>query len=362
MNTKRLAPLWVVVLLLLFASATRAQPTCFVSGPLWLDCPYRGSETFFLGRVLSLKGFDDQTGAEYEADRLGSYPRGKVVVAVEEAFKGDVGAVFEFEVHGRCYGHIEKGRRYLFEQGVTGGGRYTWAEAPHYESEAEQTKFLDSLRALVKGVRQPRLYGVVRHAERRSPFEGLTVVAERDGAQFETRTDDQGRYEFAELPEGEYKVYPLLPPSLAPPDDPRDGKPRTRHDNTAHVHGTAVCGTRQDFEMLDTGSISGRLVDADDQPFVAAGVSLSRFNGQSSLPSLAYAKEVLMHKREGNFSFVNLQPGRYILEIILPGDGRSWPVLYYPGVVYQKDARVIDLKPGEKLTGLVVNLPRLKKK
>lgn len=364
MNTKRLAPLWAFALLLLFAQGTRAQPTCFFTHRLSHDCPDTSGALVFLGRVVSLTERDTQTGAETETDRLNGYLRGTTVVAVEELFKGEAGASVELRLDRGCYGRLEKGKTYLFNLGRTPETHdpFHWSEEWDYLSEEEAAKLREAIRANVGGERQPRLYGIVRHAERHSPVVGLTVVAERDGARFETHTDDAGRYEFGELPDGEYKVYPLLPPSLRPPDDPRDGRPRERHDDTAHVLNAALCGARQDFGVLDTGSISGRVVDADGQPFVSAGVSLSRFDGRSSLPSLAYAKETLMHKREGNFAFVNLPPGRYLIEVIMPGDGRSWPVLYYPGVVYQKDASVIDLKPGEKLADLVVKLPRQKKK
>lgn len=365
MNAKRLAPLCAVVLLLLFCAAeTRAQPTCFVTRVLSADCPDTSGDLVFVGRVVSLKTTDEKTGVETETDALNGYPRGRAVIAVEELFKGEAGAVVELPIRGGCYGRISKDKRYVFNlpRELDGSRTYHWSGELDDLPEDEAAQLFEAIRANLRGERQPRLYGVLRHADRHGFIAGITVVADRDGVKFESLTDAVGRYEFRELPEGEYEVYPLLPPSLSPPDDPRDGQPRERHDNSVRIYRDTACGTRQDFTAQDTGSISGRVVDADGKPFVLAGVSLRSFLDRSGFASLISAKERLTHKREGNFSFVNLPPGRYLVEITVPGDERGTPTFYYPGVVYQKDARVINLAAGAKVTDIVIKIPRAKQK
>lgn len=206
MSAKLLPPLFA--LLLLSAVEVVAQPTCFVSSRVSPDCPLFTGDVVFLGRAVSLLHADVRTGELAESKVLTGYPRGRVTVEVEELFKGQAGAVVELEIRGGCYGHVEKGKRYIFNLGGSPGEYHslTWYEGFDSLSEGDAAKLLDRVRVLLKGGRQPALVGTLYNASRRTLVEGVTVVAEGGGGRVESLTDSAGRYEFSELPDGEYKA------------------------------------------------------------------------------------------------------------------------------------------------------------
>ena len=58
----------------------------------------------------------------------------------------------------------------------------------------------------------------------------------------------------------------------------------------------------------------------------------------------------------GVFSFVDLPPGRYMIQVISRANGRSTS-FYYPGVIYETDTLMIDLTVGQEMTGLLFKIP-----
>lgn len=345
----------VCTLLLSCPIEAAAQPTCAFSYPVSLDCPDSSGDTVVLGRVATLTHINPQTGEESQTRALGFYPRGRVVAAVEEVFKGSAGAVIEFTVHGGCYGPIEEGRRYIFNIYRTSGG-YTnqrWSGTLDYLTRSDATKFRDALRSLIRGERLSNLFGTLRDRERLQAIQGITVVAEKNGLKFRARTDATGRYEFRKLAEGEYKVYPLLSPALRPVE--YSGLRHARPGDTARVLKNAACGVRLDFMASYNGVISGRVDGPDGKPFASAAAILLKFDSESKSPT--QYREYIRQNEPGTFSFVDLPPGRYLIEVFTPaGPGRAW-IFYYPGVVYQRDARIINVAGGQRVTGIIVKLP-----
>lgn len=63
--------------------------------------------------------------------------------------------------------------------------------------------------------------------------------------------------------------------------------------------------------------------------------------------------------KPGEFAFVNLPPGPYLLEFYCgEGPGNEMAYVTYPrNVSDEKDARVIDLAAGQKVRDLVIRLP-----
>ena len=105
-----------------------------------------------------------------------------------------------------------------------------------------------------------------------TPIEGITVVAEKDDVKVEAVTDARGRYEFRELPEGEYKVHPLLAPALRPAEisDMRHAKPG----DTARIHRSILCGVRLDFFALHNGVVQRTYRGAEGKPFFVSSPQL----------------------------------------------------------------------------------------
>ena len=150
-----------------------AQTSCRYSYSISLDCPDISGDTVVLGRVVRLTDIDRETGAHSETKDLGGYPQGKVVIAVEEVFKGSADAFIEFTVHGTCYGPIEEGRKHIFNLHKTPNGYSNphWSNPLDYLKRASVDKFLSAHRALIRGERLSTLFGTLRahgwpHADR----------------------------------------------------------------------------------------------------------------------------------------------------------------------------------------------------
>ena len=340
------------VLLVLGSQEAVAQPTCRYSYPTSLDCPDVSGNTVVLGRVVRLTDIDRETGVQSETKDLGGFPQGKVVIAVEEVFKGSADAFIEFTVHGSCYGPIQEGRKHIFNLHKTPNGYSNahWSNTIDHLTPSERDKFLSAHRALIRSERVSTLFGTLRALDGLTPIEGVTVVAEKDDVKVEAVTDATGRYEFRELPGGEYKVQPLLAPALRPAKISE-----IRHANpgdTASVHRDALCGVRLDFIAMHAGVISGRIEGPDGKPFDVSTATLWRFDKEAKISF----RQGVRQNEPGAFSFVDLPSGRYMIQVITRANGRSLS-FYYPGVVYEQDAQMIDLTVGQEMIGLVFILP-----
>lgn len=344
-----------LLLLLLCSARAAAQPGgCRWTYPISLECPEISGHTVFLGRVLSLTELEATSGNDAPTDLVTLMPRSRAVVAIEQLFKGEAGAVIELTMNRRCYGRIETGKRYIFNLGRDQAGNYypAWSNALEDLPEGGEEKLLRRIRAVMRKERQSPILGTITNVERRHPLPGVVVVAEKGEEKFEARTDAEGRYEFSELPDGEYKVYPILSPALRPAEN--EQHQYAKPGQTTVING-AVCSTRLDFTALYVGVISGQIEDAEGKPFATAWATLWRFDDVTDSTYL-YA-EFARQVEPGAFLFTNVAPGRYLIAAYVPGDEQRTPGFYYPGVVYQKDAHVIQLAEGQSATGLIVTIP-----
>lgn len=328
-----------------------AQPTCRYSYPVALDCPNISGDTVVLGLVVQLIDIDIKTGEQSEAKDLGGFPSGRVVIAVEDVLKGSAEPTIEFTVQG-CYGPIQEGRRHIFNFNKTANG-YTnpkWSNSIDFLKPTERDNFLNTHRMLIRGERLATLFGTLRDKDLK-PIEGITIVAEKDAEKFEAVTDSAGRYDFGELPVGEYKVTPQLAPGLRPAEysEMRHAKPG----DTARIHQEVLCGVRFDFFASHNGVISGRIEDAEGKPVHSSSATLWRLDKGTKVPF----KQSVPQTEYGPFEFADLPPGLYLIEIIKVGTDGPWRSFYYPGVVQEKDALIIDLTEGQKLKGLHFKLP-----
>jgi hypothetical protein len=342
--------------LMLFAGTVAAQPTCVANYPAGeCDHPY-DDDNMFVGRVVSLSEGDEQERGKV----IRGYMRGKAVVSVEMVFSGKVEGVVELKLPQACWGVIEKGNKYIFHVRRMADGLYAnkWSGGFDNLPSEDFNEVVEGIRALINGVRQPRIYGTLRRFDSRVVSGGV-VVAENGRQKFESVTDARGRYEFRELPDGEYKVNPLLLPSLRPPDG-SDRQPREKYDSFARVVNQSLCGERVDFLAWDNGVIGGRVEDADGKPVDYVEISLfnETLNTWPSYPS----DKIVLQSREGKFAFINLPPAQYLLKVYARTEDGETLEFYYPGVLRRENARVIDLTAGVQLTDIRLKLPRLKKR
>ncbi|HKP37928.1 MAG TPA: carboxypeptidase-like regulatory domain-containing protein [Pyrinomonadaceae bacterium] len=353
MNVKLFVPLCVVLLCM---AEVAAQPTCFASYGISPDCPNIDGDVVFLGRVVSLTAINRQTGERTESDTLNGYLYGEVAVTVEELLKGEASGVVEFRIRAGCYGMIERDKKYIFNlSGPPGDYHAKWSGAIDYMEESAIAKLLSTIRAHIRGEQQPRIFGTLYNDSRRGPINGTTVVADNYGAKFEAGTDSEGRYEFRELPEGEYKVYPLLPTWLVLYDDDKKTWGVKRY-ISVRILGNGPCGTRVDFTATDTGVISWRLESAAGKPVTCYRVNLIRLDYESRKEPY-YVSYINDPALDTDYSFEHLSPGRYLIYLqVVDIDRNISTSFYHPGVWDERDARGIDLGEGQKLDGVTIKL------
>ncbi len=128
------------------------------------------------------------------------------------------------------------------------------------------------------------------------------------------------------------------------------------------------------MELLRTGTISGRILDADGDPITGAGVQVLPLHSQrTGLPGGSYATT----NDRGEYRAFNIAPGDYRVSVTYTpetqhmeirmqqpasSDGRStgetYPTVYYPGTIDARQATVVTVEPGTELQGFDVQLMR----
>lgn len=190
-------------------------------------------------------------------------------------------------------------------------------------------------------------FGIVRGTVMQGRgFDGKTVpnaqvVAQResDGAQFVTRSDADGRYEFEPLPPGEYKIT-VNPLGSYQPDD---------------SGATVSAGACWDVALTryPHGEVGGHVRHPDGSP--APDVDVIIMGADNSWYTTRRVDT------QGHFTFYSLEPGEYVIGINLPGappweyggaagGGVTPPAasMYYGGATERSGALVITLTADEK--------------
>ena len=302
---------------------------------------------------------------------------------IDESLKGPSAGTVEVVTDSSdtsCYAGFEKGRRYLIYT-------QTWTKVPDPGSgdEAMPTSILERvqatnkllpdlatglctrsgpldarqdeleiIRSLKDGRIETRIYGAVRRREWNfetgyhgmkdaGPMGGVLVTATGPGGRFETTTDGEGRYRFANLASGEYSIVPVFTKVYSP-------SPSTRVDVTPESGGGSAY-----FWTSTNGRIAGRLFESGK--YVASEVDLTLL---ALGPDRSPTGVGLDHIRQpgGAFVFERIPPGRYVIGINRwSWRGKSpYPPTYHPGVEDVEQAAVIELAAGQEIT-VDVSLP-----
>ena len=151
--------------------------------------------------------------------------------------------------------------------------------------------------------------------------------------------------------------FPVLPASLPACRLALDG-PRLlpRHQWVPiHPHDTHISVS---VEMRPQAAIVGKVLDENGWPVEGATLNAAQYRTASGLRELQSVASVRADDR-GEFRFGKLVPGRYYIYIRPPGvfPGGDYLPIWYPAAA-AADARPIDLKEGEEVTGMDIHLAR----
>lgn len=194
------------------------------------------------------------------------------------------------------------------------------------------------------------------------PAPGVTVVAVPEPIQgrskpIRTRTDEDGRYRFSDIPASRYQVSVSAPALVAASEASK---------SVSVGDGLTVEGI--DFALNSGGVITGRVTDATGRPVIGEIVSLKPVDGTphgyDSLYAFYSFSRYLTDDR-GVYRLFGLPPGRYVVSVggqsmlrsIMPTLNReNNTVTYHPGVTEESRATVIEVKAGGEASGIDIRI------
>lgn len=332
---------------------------------------YLEREYVFTGRVISI--------VEIPNPHNSGGPLWKAVVEVGTSLKGQLSGEVELAIvkYPPTTDWQVTGKRFIFTADWISNGEVNGLYSTRWSTPLDDVpadvaaRVLNDIRAVLRGVPQPRIVGTVREQSwginfepnAGRPFRGIVVVAEnKDGRRFKARTDDEGRFQFDELPPGMYTVSPVLPKKM----DVYDVGFMQQEGDKKYVRvDEGLCSRELHFVGQETGSIVGRIelgkvrrdvsepllylyrvdpksqkVDFDATRKVPSDVSMSENGSQTVF----------------RFSFDHIPAGSYVLSVsnIDPADKSE--TIYYPWARKIDEAEAIKVS-AEKPTEVSIKLP-----
>jgi hypothetical protein len=354
---------FVIIVLPLFANSVKAC-SCFP-----IPSPYKAyqeAKSVFVGKVTSSKDIPFS-----EQGRNGSYTVNErhYIFTVEESFKGAKTSEVDINA-GRtdssCYSGFTEGETYLV---------YAYGESETALSSGMCTRTtgkawaLDDIhyiRALLKGIPEPRVYGSITRVDNdlskststvAIPLEGIKIIVEGEERRFEAVTDKQGLFSIANVPDGSYKARPELPDkymSYWPGEE--EFVLGTKEEVYSSIHQGNTAYAR--FRIGWNNKISGRILDAEGNLIrrVKASLLLARPNESP----LIIEEESYDYHEKGEYSFSGLTPGRYLLSVKIRAPFKSGNMrkqFYFPSAVSLDKAEEIVTNESLTLNDIDIKLP-----
>ena len=210
-----------------------------------------------------------------------------------------------------------------------------------------------------------RISGRVVAADTGSPIRRAQINVNSREAQFNrsVTTDSEGRYEFASLPAGRYRLfvdkagYVALEYGQARPFEA--GKPLDIADGQALE--------KIDFSLPRGSAITGRVTDEFGDPITDVQVEALRYQFVNGERQLVNAGRSAQTDDLGAYRIFGLMPGDYVVRASMrrsmPGGPRGadvepmgYPGTYYPGVTDVSQAQTVTTALGQELSSIAFPL------
>jgi hypothetical protein len=165
------------------------------------------------------------------------------------------------------------------------------------------------------------------------------------GRKSEVRSNFDGRFELS-APSGTYKIAPFAPPGYILPST-FDDQPKTIR--------SGGC-TESYFVFSNNSRVSGRLLDSEGTPVRYARVELVLSSEESGFLG-GYSDESDLN---GDFSINQVPAGTYTLSVNYnspPEPDHPFPTTFFPSESLHSEARVLEVRPGGSVEGLIFRLP-----
>ena len=353
---KEVGRLTICVLLLLGCSMTALACRCLSFEPACQA--FWKTDAVFSGKVISItpEPVPKHYGQEMPPNRV-------VRFLVSEPFRGVNSSEIEIVTErgdGGCGFEFQIGEQYIvYAHRRTTDNRLWTSICSRTSLSAKAKEDLAYLQDLSRAENGSIIFGQISRErlsnERvdRSPMSDVRILVEGESHQFETTSDEKGKYILRGLTPGKFKISLDLPKGLAAhsiglEQDSKDVQVELVDKGCASVN----------FGVMSDGRLSGTAFDVAGQPREKAELTLmeagkEKYQGYSS---------TVYSDKEGKYEFTYLPPGRYVMRIRFDGsisDDRPFPPLYYPNYSVPTQANVITIGEGQWVEKVNVFLPSL---
>ena len=329
--------------------------------PTVLDA-YEDADVVVIARAISVEMIDDGSPIPTNASRVLS-----TIMEVQKVFKGNLrtGDKMTFgQGNGiRCtwvFYEEDIGKDYLFylqkpPQDSTEWYEFGYARSNWISSAADDLRYLNNIERM-RG--KTRVAGTLSDEELELGLAGRKIWILGKNKVYETRTDENGVYEFYDLPPGRYVLEPELPFGWRINDETIG---TTTVSKEEQIHGRHIRFTlkpRQhaaiDIAFVMDNVISGSVVDDHGKPLASVQVSLKPLDANNQSVNFEHTDE------KGRFAIESITPGKYI--VVLNEDGKRtveepFDTFYYPDVTEEAKARVFAIRAGDHIKGLKIVVP-----
>ena len=330
--------------------------------PTVLDA-YEDADVVVIARAISVEKVGDGSPIPINGSRVLS-----TIMEVQKVFKGNLstGDKLTFgQGNGirctRVFYEEDIGKDFLFYLQKPPPDSTVWYEFGYARSNwisaaADDLRYLNNIERM-RG--KTRVAGTLSDEEFGPGLPGRKIWILGKNKVYETRTDENGVYEFYDLPPGRYVLEPELPFGWRI-NDKTIGT--TTVSKEEQIHGRHIRFTlkpRQhaaiDIAFVMNNVISGSVVDAHGKPLPRVQVSLKPLDDNNQSVDFDYTDE------KGRFAIESITPGKYI--VVLNEDGKRtveepFNTFYYPDVTEEAKARVFAIRAGDQIKGLKIVVPK----
>jgi hypothetical protein len=347
---------------------------CFPLPPIYQA--FDDADAVFIGRV---------TGSNLPKSRDG-YLQDDVIFDIEviDNFKGVAEKNIKLNRGSRsssCYSGYSSGETYLFyaDKSARGGffeDKEKSKNIVYQGSFCNRTRNVKSaqdqifyIKRKLEGKPEPQVYGSIARSDRditslkwRYTFlEGVTVLVDDGKNSYKTVTDKDGKYEFTNIPAGEYSIKPMSGDDYTvyfPGEEQFTVLPNKKVVSINYLGNPEYKAFYGSFSFGWSNRIEGRVVDIEGKPLERYAIDLLPLSLANSEIATYVEGSPDSHGQRGFWSTGNT-PGKYVLavDIYAPFSGRSKQRVYYPNVEVVSNAKIFDVSAATKISNLEFKVP-----